>query len=160
MLHNGVSHRCVCVSEVLRGGIAPSWGAANLPEKVSRDMGYRSDGIAISRDMGPLRKDGYTAYTAYTAGTGFSPPQEGYQIGYIQCYTSCVHPLQVGLSHIPSLFLSHSFCLILSFFFSFFLSFFLLFVLSLSLSLSLPPSLRPSLPPSLPPALPPSHLSV
>ena len=30
------------------------WGSANLPEKVSRDMGYRSDSIAISRDMGPL----------------------------------------------------------------------------------------------------------
>ena len=29
--------------------------SANLPEKVSRDMGYHSDSIAISRDMGPLR---------------------------------------------------------------------------------------------------------
>ena len=29
-------------------------GSANLPEKVSRDMGYRSDSIAVSRDMGPL----------------------------------------------------------------------------------------------------------
>ena len=29
-------------------------GAANLLEKASRDMGYRSDSISISRDMGPL----------------------------------------------------------------------------------------------------------
>ena len=36
-------------------GIAPFCGAANLPEKVSRDVGYCSDSIAISRDMGPLR---------------------------------------------------------------------------------------------------------
>ena len=34
-------------------------GAANLPpEKVSRDMGYRNDSIAILRDMGPLRLGG------------------------------------------------------------------------------------------------------
>ena len=37
-----------------KGGIAPLWGSADLPEKVSRDTGYRSDSIAISRDMGPL----------------------------------------------------------------------------------------------------------
>ena len=36
------------------GGIAPFWGHGNLPEKVSRDMGYRSDSIAISLDMRPL----------------------------------------------------------------------------------------------------------
>ena len=29
-------------------------GGANLPEKVSHDMGYRSDSIAISRDTGLL----------------------------------------------------------------------------------------------------------
>ena len=64
----GVSHnyRAICCkmgyrtdvpmwNEVPRGGIAPFWGNANLPEKVSRDMGYRSDSIAVSRDMGPLR---------------------------------------------------------------------------------------------------------
>ena len=30
-------------------------GGANLPAKVSRDMEYCSDSIAISRNMGPLR---------------------------------------------------------------------------------------------------------
>ena len=45
---------CLCETKYQRGGIAPFWGSANLPEKVSRDMGYRSDSIAISRDMGPL----------------------------------------------------------------------------------------------------------
>ena len=37
-----------------RGGIASCWGIAGMAEKVSRDRGYRSDTIAISRDMGPL----------------------------------------------------------------------------------------------------------
>ena len=41
-------------SQVPRAGIAPFWGSADLPEKVSRDMGYRSDSIAISRNMGSL----------------------------------------------------------------------------------------------------------
>ena len=56
-LQNGVSHRCACVKLSRKGGgIAPLWGSAmptSLP-KASRDMGYRSDSIAISRDMGPL----------------------------------------------------------------------------------------------------------
>ena len=32
--------------------------STNLPERVSRDGGYRSDSIDISRDMGPLRVEG------------------------------------------------------------------------------------------------------
>ena len=36
------------------GGIAPCWGIAGMAEKVSRDRGYRSDTIAVARDMGPL----------------------------------------------------------------------------------------------------------
>ena len=54
MLQSGVSHRCACVKLSTKGGVAPFWGSANLPERVSRDMGHRSDSIAISRDMGPL----------------------------------------------------------------------------------------------------------
>ena len=34
--------------------MAPSWEIAAMAGKVSRDRGYRSDTIAISRDMGPL----------------------------------------------------------------------------------------------------------
>ena len=45
---------CLCETKYL-GGIAPFWGAANLPEKVSHNMGYRSDSIAISRDMGATK---------------------------------------------------------------------------------------------------------
>ena len=56
MLQNGVSHRCACVKLGTKGGIAPFWGNANFPLKVSRDMGYRSDSIAVSRDTGPLSK--------------------------------------------------------------------------------------------------------
>ena len=54
-----VSQRCTCVKLSTRGGSTPFWGAANLPENVSHDMGYRSDGIAISRDMGPLSSARY-----------------------------------------------------------------------------------------------------
>ena len=35
-------------------GISCCWGNAGLAEKASRDTGYRSDSIAISRDAGPL----------------------------------------------------------------------------------------------------------
>ena len=47
---------CLCETKYQGGGgLAPFWGSAKPPEKVSRDMGYRSDSIAVSRDMGPLR---------------------------------------------------------------------------------------------------------
>ena len=58
-LQNGVSHRCACVKLNTQGGIAPLWEGANLPQKVSRDMEYRSDSIAVSRDMAPLRIGGH-----------------------------------------------------------------------------------------------------
>ena len=58
-LQKGVSPRCACVKLSTKGGIAPFWRAANLAEKVSGNMGYRSDGDAISRDMGPLRPLGH-----------------------------------------------------------------------------------------------------
>ena len=54
----GIAQMCLCKIMYQGGGIAPFWGSANLPEKVSRDMGYRSDSIAVSRDMGPLRHSG------------------------------------------------------------------------------------------------------
>ena len=57
MLQNGVSHRYACVKLSTKGGCrTPFRGSAKLPEKVSRDMGYRSDSTAVSRDMGPLSK--------------------------------------------------------------------------------------------------------
>ena len=50
-----VAHMCLYETKYLGGGgIAPFWGSAILPEKVSRDMGYRSDSIATSRDTGPI----------------------------------------------------------------------------------------------------------
>ena len=56
MLQNGLSHWCACVKlSATRGGIAPSWGAANLLEEVSRDMGHRNDNLIISRDMGATK---------------------------------------------------------------------------------------------------------
>ena len=52
----GIAQMCLCETEyVPKRDVAPFWEAANLPEEVSRDMGYRSDSIAISHDMGPLR---------------------------------------------------------------------------------------------------------
>ena len=49
----GIAQMCLRETKYEGGCIAPFWGSA-LPEKVSRDMGYRSDSIAVSRDMGPL----------------------------------------------------------------------------------------------------------
>ena len=51
----GISHRCACEMLSAKRGIAPFWGSANLPKTVSRDMGYRSDSIAMSHDMALLR---------------------------------------------------------------------------------------------------------
>ena len=53
MVKTWVLHKSVCVNLVRRGGYPTSLGSATLPAKVSRDMGYRSDSIATSRDMGP-----------------------------------------------------------------------------------------------------------
>ena len=39
--------------------MAPFWGSAKLPEKVSHDMGYHSDSIAISRDLGASKGEDY-----------------------------------------------------------------------------------------------------
>ena len=47
----------LCHAKYQGEGIAPFWGAANLPEKVSCDMGYYNDSIAISRNTGPLRQE-------------------------------------------------------------------------------------------------------
>ena len=51
----GIAQMCLCETKY-QGGIAPLWGSANLPGKVSRSMGYRSDSVAVSRDMVPLLK--------------------------------------------------------------------------------------------------------
>ena len=50
----GIAQMCLCETKYQGGGIAPLWVSASLPEKVLRDIGYRSDSIAVSRDMGPL----------------------------------------------------------------------------------------------------------
>ena len=57
MLQNGVSHRYTCVKVSTGGGgrYRTILGSCQPPWKVLHDMGYRSDSIAISRDMGPLR---------------------------------------------------------------------------------------------------------
>ena len=50
-----VSQRCACVNLSTKRGVSHHFGGtATLPLKVSRARGYRSDSIAISRDMGPL----------------------------------------------------------------------------------------------------------
>ena len=49
-----VGYRTIIARYVAKWGLAPFWGSASVPSKVSRDMGYRSNSIAISRDMGPL----------------------------------------------------------------------------------------------------------
>ena len=49
----GIALMCLCKRRHQGGGIAPCWGIAGMAEKASRDRGYRSNTIAISRDMGP-----------------------------------------------------------------------------------------------------------
>ena len=52
----GIAQMCLCETSRAKGGYRMHFGGVlTLPEKVSRDMGYRSDSIAVSRDMGPLR---------------------------------------------------------------------------------------------------------
>ena len=51
----GIAEMCLCESKYQGGGTAPICGRANFPEKVSRDMGYRSDSTALSPVVGPLR---------------------------------------------------------------------------------------------------------
>ena len=49
----GIAQMCLCESNHQGEGITLFLGSAKLPLKVSRDMGYRSDSIAASRNMGP-----------------------------------------------------------------------------------------------------------
>ena len=60
MLQDGLSHKYASVKLSTKGGYRTILGSANLPEKVSCDMGYRSDSIAVSRDMG-YRSDSIAA---------------------------------------------------------------------------------------------------
>ena len=63
MLQNGVSHRCACVKlRAKGGGIAPFGEVLTSLKTVSRDVGYRSDSIAISRDMGLLKEQAVKDY--------------------------------------------------------------------------------------------------
>ena len=50
----GIAQMRLCETKYQGGGISAFWGSANLPSKVSRDMVYRCDSIAVSRNMGPL----------------------------------------------------------------------------------------------------------
>ena len=51
----GIAQMCLCEAKYKGGGVSHHFGgSAKPPEKVSRDMVYRSDSIAVSRDMGPL----------------------------------------------------------------------------------------------------------
>ena len=56
---------CLCETKKQAGRIAPSWGSADLLDKVSRDMGNRSNSIEISCHMGPLRAQ-LTTLLSYT----------------------------------------------------------------------------------------------
>ena len=52
----GIAQMCLCETMCQGRGVSQHFGGnANLPQRVSHDMGYRSDSIAISHDMGPLR---------------------------------------------------------------------------------------------------------
>ena len=51
----GIAQMCLCQTKY-QVGVSHHFGGVLISlKKVSRDIGYRSDSIAISRDMGPLR---------------------------------------------------------------------------------------------------------
>ena len=52
----GIAQMCLCETKYQRG-VSHRFGGVLISLKVSRDMGYRSDSIAISRDMGPLSEN-------------------------------------------------------------------------------------------------------
>ena len=50
----GIAQMCLCETKY-QGGVTHHFGGVQTSlKKVSRDMGYRLDSIAVSRDMGPL----------------------------------------------------------------------------------------------------------
>ena len=50
----GIAQMCLCETKY-QGGVSHHFGGVlTSPKEVSRDMGYRSDSIAVLRDMGPL----------------------------------------------------------------------------------------------------------
>ena len=67
---DGVSHRCACVKLRTRGGgcIAPFWGSANLPQKVSRDVGCRLVGPSARRP--PLSRYRASLYLSHLCFSG------------------------------------------------------------------------------------------
>ena len=66
-LQNGVSQRCACVKLSTKGGIAPFWGRASIPLKVSRDMGPLSRKVGVATHA----KQKLTSQTAITNGWQF-----------------------------------------------------------------------------------------
>ena len=55
----GVAQMCLCETKY-QGGVSHHFGGVlTFPKTVSRDMGYRSDSIAVSRDMGPPRENAF-----------------------------------------------------------------------------------------------------
>ena len=49
----GITEICLYEAKYQGGDIAQFRGSATLPQQVLHDMGYRGDGIAISRDVEP-----------------------------------------------------------------------------------------------------------
>ena len=84
MLQNGVSYVCACVKLNTRG-VRKFWGTGLFPEKVLRNMVYRSDSLIIWRDLGPLsscvvphRLDRMSAgQTGHFHGTNRTRPRDG-----------------------------------------------------------------------------------
>ena len=98
-IHRAIHCKSACAKLNTKGGYRTILGGANLPEKVSHNMGYRSDSIAISRDMGPLSFSRGIIWTR--RGTKRAPPAgTGLKI---QCLNSWsrLPLLGVVLPHLP-----------------------------------------------------------
>ena len=82
----GIAQMCLCETKY-QGGVSHHFGGVLTSLKeVSRDMGYRSDSIAVSRDMGPLSQSqvqGTIQTTEFIINTGV----ESAEISGFQCCT-------------------------------------------------------------------------
>ena len=96
----GIAQMCLCETST-NGGIAPLGGSAKLFLKVSRDMGYRSDSIAVSRDMGPLSlEEPLVGISAPTKKNKICPPPHSPQTPSVLSLSSvsvlCLCPMSLS----------------------------------------------------------------
>ena len=89
----GIAQMCLCETIVPRGGVSHHLGGVqNSFKNYQRDMRYRSDSIAASRDMGPLSPSLSILYIPNLPSVDPPNPQDrksGYPYKWSTCYGGC-----------------------------------------------------------------------